>query len=124
MSKNNYVIHYGNLQQCLELGMILKKIHRILKFKQKDWIKPYIDFNTEKRKEVTNESDKNHFKLLNNVVYGITMENMRKRIKIRIVKYAEDFIKYTSRPTWVNWKVVEKNFLAAIDEKKIYLTLS
>ena len=124
MSKNNYVIHYGNLQQCLELGMILKKIHRILKFKQKDWIKPYIDFNTERRKEVTNESDKNHFKLLNNVVYGITMENMRKRIKIRIVKYAEDFIKYTSRPTWVNWKVVEKNFLAAIDEKEIYLTLS
>ena len=124
MSKNNYVIHYGNLQQCLELRMILKKIHRILKFKQKDWIKPYIDFNTERRKEVTNESDKNHFKLLNNVVYGITMENMRKRIKIRIVKYAEDFIKYTSRPTWVNWKVVEKNFLAAIDEKKIYLTLS
>ena len=124
MSKNNYRIHYGNLQQCLELGMILKKIHRILKFKQKDWIKPYIDFNTERRKEVTNESDKNHFKLLNNVVYGITMENMRKRIKIRIVKYAEDFIKYTSRPTWVNWKVVEKNFLAAIDEKKIYLTLS
>ena len=104
--------------------MILKKIHRILKFKQKDWIKPYIDFNTERRKEVTNESDKNHFKLLNNVVYGITMENMRKRIKIRIVKYAEDFIKYTSRPTWVNWKVVEKNFLAAIYEKKIYLTLS
>ena len=124
MSKNNYVIHYGNLQQCLELGMILKKIHRILKFKQKDWIKPYIDFNAERRKEVTNESDKNHFKLLNNVVYGITMENMRKRIKIRIVKYAEDFIKYTSRPTWVNWKVVEKNFLATIDEKKIYLTLS
>ena len=52
------------------------------------------------------------------------MENMRKRIKIRIVKYAEDFIKYTSRPTWVNWKVVEKNFLATIHEKKIYLTLS
>ena len=56
------MIHYRNLQQCLELEMKLKKIHRISKFKQKDWMKPYIDFNTQKRKEATNEADKNHFK--------------------------------------------------------------
>ena len=123
MNKNNYVIHYRNLQQCIELGMKLKKIHRILKFKQKYWMKPYIDFNTEGRKEATNEANKNHFKLLNNGVYGKPMENMRKRIKIRIVKNAEDFIKYTSRPTCVNWKVFENN-LAAIHEKKISLTLN
>ena len=103
--------------------MKLKKIHRILKFKQKDWMKPYINFNTERRKEATNEADKNHFKLLNNAVYGKTMENMRKRIKIRVVKNAKDFIKYTSRPTCVNWKVFENN-LAAIHEKKISLTLN
>ena len=82
MNKNNHVIHYRNLQQCLELGMKLKKIHR----DYKDWMKPYIDFNTQKRKEATNEADKNHFKLLNNAVYGKTMENIRKRIKIRVVK--------------------------------------
>ena len=123
MNKNKYVIHYRNLQQCLELGMKLKKIHRILKFKQKDWMKPYIDFNTQKRKEATNEADKNHFKLLNNAVYGKTMENMRKRIKIRVVKNSKDFIKYTSRPTCVNWKVFENN-LAAIHKKKISLILN
>ena len=109
MNKNNYVIYDRNLQHCLELGMKLKKIHRILKFKEKDWMKPYIDFNTQKRKEATNEADNNHFKLLNNAVYGKTMENMRQRIKTRIVKNAKDFIKHTSRPTCINWKVFENN---------------
>ena len=74
MNKNNFVIHYRNLQQCLELGMKSKKIHRILKFKQKDWMEPYIDFNTRKRKDPINEADKNHFKLLNNAVYGKTIK--------------------------------------------------
>ena len=86
-------------------------------------MKPYIDLNTERRKETTNEADKSHFKLVNNAVYGKTMENMRKRIKIRIVKNSQDFIKYVSRTTCVNWKVFEDN-LAAIHEKKKLLTLS
>ena len=70
MNKINYLIHYRNLRQGLELGMKLKKIHRILKSKQKDWMIPYIEFNTDRRKKVTNEAEKSHFKLLNNVVYG------------------------------------------------------
>ena len=60
---------------------------------------------------------------MNNAVYSKKMENMRKRIKIRVVKNSQDFIKYTSRPTCVNWKVFENN-LAAIHEKKISLTLN
>ena len=93
MDKNNYVIYYRNLQLYLELRMKLKKIHRVLKFKQSDWMKPYVDFSTDKRKESTNESDKNVFKLMNNALDDKTMENMRKRVKIRIVKNEKDIFK-------------------------------
>ena len=123
MDKYNYVIHYRNLQQCLELGMRFKKIYRILKFKQSDQMKSYINFNIQKRKKSINESDKTFFKLMNNAIYGKTMENMRKRIKIRVVSNSQDLIKYTSRPTYVNQKVFQNN-LAAIYEKKIFLTLN
>ena len=86
-------------------------------------MRSYIDFNTQKRTISNNEADKNFFKLMNNSVYGKTMENLRKIMKIRVVKNSQDFIKYTSRPTCVNWKVFENN-LAAIHEKKITLTLN
>ena len=86
MPKKNYVVHYRNLKYYLLNGLILKKVNRILEFKQSNWIKPYIDFNTQRRKEATNEADKTLFELLNNAVYGKTMENMRKRIKIWIIK--------------------------------------
>ena len=71
-------------------------MHRILELKQSAWMKPYIDFNTQKRKEATNEGDKNQFKLLNNAVYRKTMENMRKKIKIKIIKNEKDLKKHTS----------------------------
>ena len=92
--------------------MKLKKKHRILKFKQKDWMKPYTEFNTQKRKEATNEAEKNYFKLLNNAVYGKTLENMRKKIKIRTEKNSQDFVSHITRPTCVNWKVFENNLAA------------
>ena len=111
------------MKYFLSKGLTLKKVHKILEFKQNAWMKPYIDFNTQKRKEATNEADKNLFKLLNNAVYGKTMENMRKRIKIRITKTPKDFIKYASRPTYINHDIFGKR-LVAIHEKKELLTVN
>ena len=86
-------------------------------------MKSYIDLNTQKRKEATSEVDENHFKLLHNAVCGKTMENMRKRIKIRIIKKEKDFIKHASRPTYINHHIFRKR-LVAIHEKKELLTLN
>ena len=83
MPRKNYVVHYRNLKYYLLKGLILKKVHRILEFKQNNWVKPYIDFNTQRRKETNNEADKTLFKLLNSAAYDKTMENMTKRIKIK-----------------------------------------
>ena len=119
MSKKNYIIHYRNLKYYISQGLMFKKVHRILEFKQSAWIKPYIDFDTQKTKKVTNEADKNHFKLSNNAVCDKTMGNMRKRIKIRIVKTQKDFL----RPTYISYKFFGKR-LVAIHEKKEQLTLN
>ena len=118
MSKTNYVVHHRNLQYYLSQDLILKKVHKILEFKRIAWMKPYIDFNTQKGKEATNEADKN-LKLLHNAVYGKTMENMRKRIKVRITTNEKDFLKYASRPTYIGHKRFGKN-LAVIHKKKNY----
>ena len=69
-NKNKYAFHYRNLKLYLFLGMKLIKIHRILKFKQPNWMKKYIDFITEKRKNATNNFEKDFFKLMINSVYG------------------------------------------------------
>ena len=85
-------------------------------------MKPYFDFNIQKRKEATNEADKNLLKLLNNAVYGKTMENMRKRIKIRITTNEKDFLKYASRPTQTGHKKFGKNLVVIHERKRtIYL---
>ena len=75
-------------------------------------MKHYIDFNTEKRKEATNDPDKNLFKLLNNAVYGKTTENLRKRIKIRILKNETDVVKHISKLSHVSHKIFDKNLVA------------
>ena len=78
--KVEYVVHYKNLQYYLSLGMKLVKIHRILSFKQSNWLKSYPNFNTEKRKQSSCEFDKNFFKMMINCVYGKSMETLKKEL--------------------------------------------
>ena len=92
-SKSKYVLQCRNLQLYLSLGIKLVIFHRISKFKQSDSLKKYIDFNTDKRKNAVISFGKDFFKLMNNSVYGKTMENLRKRVKVRLVNNAKDYKK-------------------------------
>ena len=75
--KVKYVVYYKNFKYYSSLGMKLVKIHRILRFRQSDWLRKYVDCNTQKRKQSTDEFNKNLCKLLNNCVYGKSIENIR-----------------------------------------------
>ena len=103
------MLHYRNLKLHLSLGTKLTKIHRVLKFKQSDWMKKYINLNTEKR--------------MIRCVYGKTMESLRKRMNIRLVNKEENFLKYTSRPTHIHHKIFGKNY-AAVHEINQVSTLN
>ena len=103
--------------------MKVTKIHKVLKFKQSDWMKKYINFNTEKRTNAANSFEKDFLKLMINSVYGKTMENLRKRISVKIANNEKDYLKHVSKPTFISQKIFDKHF-AVIHEIKPVLTLN
>ena len=121
--KEKYVLHYRNLQLYIDLGLKVSKVHRVLEFDQSPWLKQYIDFNTEKRKNAKNAFEKDFFKLMNNIVFGKTMENIRKRVDVRLVTDEKKLLKLTSKPTYVSSKIFNEN-LVAVHKIKETLTLN
>ena len=122
LPKEKYVLHYRNLKLYLSLGLKLKKIHRALEFTQRPWMKRYIDFNTQKRTMAKNSFEKDFFKLMNNSVFGKTMENLRKRSNIQLETDPDHLLKLTRQPMYVSSKIFDEN-LVGVQMKKARLTL-
>ena len=117
LPKKNYVLHYKNLKRYLEEGMILKKVHRGLKFCQSSWMEPYIRKNTDLRKEAKNAFEKDFFKLMNNSVFVKTIENIRKRQNVILVDDRKKALKFTSKPNFDRATIFDEH-LVAVHMKK------
>ena len=122
-NKEKYVLHYRNLQLYLDLGLKINKVHRVLEFNQSPWLKEYISFNTIKRTQAKNSFEKDFFKLMNNSVFGKTMENIRKRVDVRLITDEKKLLKMVSKPTYVSSKIFNEN-LVAVHKIKETLTLN
>ena len=122
-NKEKYVIHYRNLQLYTELGLKITKIHRVLEFNQSPWLKKYIDFNTEKRKQAVNTFESDFFKLMNNSVYGKTMENLRKRVNVKLITNQNKLLKCVSKPTFVTSKIINED-LVVVHQLKETITMN
>ncbi|MEH0008405.1 MAG: hypothetical protein V6Z82_06750 [Flavobacteriales bacterium] len=123
--KNNYVLHYRNLQFYLEQGMKLTKVHKVLEFDQEKWMEPYIRMNTELRKKAKSDFEKNFYKLMNNSVFGKTMENLRNRTEIKIVRGHETakLRKLLASPLYARHTIFTKK-LTGIEMRKTRLLLN
>ena len=115
--KENYGVHIRALKQALSHGLILKKGHRVIQFNQEALLKPYIDMNTKLRTEVKHDFEKDFFKLMNNVVFGKTMENVRKNRDIKLVRTDKRRNQLASEPNYHRTNFFSEN-LMAIEMKK------
>ena len=123
-NKEKYVIHYDNLKQYLSLGLRLTRIHRGIKFEESEWLKPYIDMNTKLRaKKGNSDFEKDFYKLMNNSVFGKTMEDTRKRVDIKLVNDRVKAKKLTAKPNFEHLNIFCEELLA-IHMKKTSLTMN
>ena len=108
-NKKKYVVHIRSLKQALNHRLKLKKVHRIIEFNQEAWLKPCIDMNTELRKIAKNDFEKDFFKLMNNAVFGKTMENVRKHRDIKLVTTNKKRSKLVSEPNYHVINLISEN---------------
>ena len=106
-----HVLHIRNLSLYKDLGMKLTKIHRVLQLNESPWLAKYIDFNTNKKSNAKNAFEKEFFKLMNNAVFEKTLENLRKRINLKLTCKEDIFIKHTSRSNFISGKVFNDDLL-------------
>ena len=99
------------MKKALNHELVLKKVHRMMQFDQEDWLKPYIEINTDYRKDAKNEFEKDFYKLMNKAVFGKTMENVRNHRDIKIVTTNERRSKLASEPNYHSTKYISKDFL-------------
>ena len=98
--KKRYVIHIRALEQALKHGLVLERIHRVIEFKQSAWMKEYIDFNTKLKTAATSDFEKDFCKLMNNAVFGKTMENIRNQRNIKLITNQEAYLKAVMKPNF------------------------
>ena len=118
--KKKYILHYENLKQYLRLGLKLTHIHSGIKFKERPWLEKYISLNTKLRTGAKNEFEKDFFKLMNNAVFGKTMENIRNRVDIKLVNNKKQAEKLSAKPNFKHCNIFSED-LVAIHMKKTKL---
>ena len=111
-NKEKYVLHYEALKSYVKYGLKITKIHRGITFQQSAWLKDYIDMNTKLRTQSKNNFESDFFKLMNNSVFGKTIENIRKRTDIKLTTTVDEVEKYIYKPNYTNRTTFSDNLVA------------